>query len=390
MITPNGLVIKRMAEIIEEFNSSARATFGEAIDVSPVTPLGQLIGIFAEREATIWELMQDIYNNQYPTTASGISLDQATYLTGTTRRPATRSNIKMGIARGSQGTVVPAGTIIAVEGNPNAQFATENDATIDIPSGANYMSGNIIMNAVETGPLAVRGGTLTVIVTPVVGMTSFSNLDNAVMGSNVETDADLKARRTQELNLAGSGTLEAIRSALSARPTVTAVQVFQNNSAVQINNRPPHSIEILVLGDDEDDLAAAIFNVVGAGITMIGNVTKAVTDSQGHEQTIRFSRPTPVNVFVDFVIETTENFPGDGETQIKDGVLAWGDSLTIGQDIVLVGTDSLVCVLDKIPGIVSATVTIGRSAGNLEARNLQLETSEIAAFASDNITVTIN
>ena len=48
MITANGLVIKRLAQIIEEYNAAARATFGESIDVSPTNPLGQFIGIAGE------------------------------------------------------------------------------------------------------------------------------------------------------------------------------------------------------------------------------------------------------------------------------------------------------------------------------------------------------
>ena len=388
MITANGLVIKRLAQIIEEYNAAARATFGESIDVSPTNPLGQFIGIAGERESELWKLAQDVYNNQYPHTATERSLDLAVTLTGTRRKPATRSTIARGIARGADGTVVPAGTIIAVAGDPDAQFATENEATIDIADGANFISGDIALRAVYTGPVIARMGTLNVIVNPVSGMESFTNLDNAQVGSRLETDAELKARRTQELNLAGSSTIEAIRSDLSARANVTNVQVFQNASPLVINDRPPHSIEIVVQGDDDDDLAQTIFDLVAGGIATTGDITKTITDSQGFEQIIKFSRPTPVDIFVDFALDTTSDYPADGEALIKAAVLAYGRNLSIGENIVLIGSEPLIQVLDEIPGIVGATVRIGKSAATLMAENIQLNPDEIAVFVSDNITVT--
>ena len=155
-----------------------------------------------------------------------------------------------------------------------------------------------------------------------------------------------------------------------------------------INDRPPHSIEIVVQGDDDDDLAQTIFDLVAGGIATTGDITKTITDSQGFEQIIKFSRPTPVDIFVDFALDTTSDYPADGEALIKAAVLAYGRNLSIGENIVLIGSEPLIQVLDEIPGIVGATVRIGKSAATLMAENIQLNPDEIAVFVSDNITVT--
>ena len=74
-ITADGFVIKRMADIKSEMEASLRSAFGNQINLLPTELLGQIVGIMSEREAIVWELAEQIYNSQYPDTASGIQLD---------------------------------------------------------------------------------------------------------------------------------------------------------------------------------------------------------------------------------------------------------------------------------------------------------------------------
>ena len=75
MITDQGFQGRRLPAIVAELESSFRSEFGDNIDLRGNAPLGQIIGILAERETALWELAQDIYNSQYPNSASGRSLD---------------------------------------------------------------------------------------------------------------------------------------------------------------------------------------------------------------------------------------------------------------------------------------------------------------------------
>ena len=208
-----------------------------------------------------------------------------------------------------------------------------------------------------------------------------------MVGANAETDAELKLRRTQELNLAGVATVEAIKSRLSARADVEAVEVSQNTAAIEINGRPPHSVEVLIKGGDEAALATALFNLVGAGITYFGSVTRQITDSQGHQQTIRFSRPVEVPVFVEFTLSVTANYPADGDDRVKAAILAWGADAVIGRSVILLGSNALACVIDDIPGITSLSMKVGRAADELKNENLQIEPSELPTFDEANITI---
>lgn len=387
-LTTDGFKIKRLEDILEEIRQRFRDEFGDNIDLSDASPEGQIIAIFAERESLVWELAQDVYNSQYPLTSEGNQLDNVVSLTGTVRRGPQFSVVTSGVARGANGTIVPAGTIISVVGNSTARFITQENAVIDIVDGGTFKSANIELLAETAGPVLANAGTLTEIETPVGGMDSFTNELDADVGSNTETDAELKARRDQELQIAGAATIEAILSELNARELVEAVIVFQNNtSIIDSDGRPPHSLDIVVLGDDEDDLAEAIFLVVGGGIETIGDITKSVTDSQGFSQTVRFSRPTEVTIWLEADITKGALYPVDGDAQVEQAFLDYGSTLTVGQDIVVFGSNSLICAINDIPGILDIDIRIGKTNPPTTNDNVVIEPREIAKFDSSRITV---
>lgn len=388
-LTADGFKVKRLDDILTEIRGRFRDEFGDNIDLSDETPEGQIIAIFAERESLVWELAQDVYNSQYPLTAEGRQLDNVVSLTGTTRQGPQFSLVESGVARGANGTLVPAGTIISVQGNSAARFITQEDAVINIADGATFKSGPITLVAEESGPVQAPAGTLTVIETPVSGLNEFTNELDAEVGSNTETDAQLKARRDGELQIAGAATIEAILSELRARPLVEAVIVFQNNSSITDNDgRPPHSLDIVILGDDEQDLADAIFQVIGGGIETIGDITRTVVDSQGFNQEIKFSRPNEIEIYLEVdIIKDVNSYPVDGDAQVEQAFLDYANELTVGQDVVIFGSNSLICAINDIPGILDINIRIDRNPAPANDDNVIIDPREIAKFDSGRITV---
>ena len=83
-LTAEGLVTPTLTEIREEIDETVRNQFGQSVDLSDAEPLGQLVGIFAEREALLWELVEAAYNAQSPSSATGAALESLAELTGTT------------------------------------------------------------------------------------------------------------------------------------------------------------------------------------------------------------------------------------------------------------------------------------------------------------------
>jgi uncharacterized phage protein gp47/JayE len=92
-LTPTGLTIKRLPEIIAGLQVTAEQIFadlaptGDVVDTSAITALGRLIGLVAPSHADIWETLQDVHNSFSPQHASGIALDNIVALSGIARLP---------------------------------------------------------------------------------------------------------------------------------------------------------------------------------------------------------------------------------------------------------------------------------------------------------------
>lgn len=260
--------------------------------------------------------------------------------------------------------------------------------------GDSAKSGLINLTATQTGPISAPTGSLTVIETPVVGLASFTNEEDAELGRDIESDQEAKLRRELELELAGAATPNAIRADILEIDEVEAVVVFFNNLDItDFEGRPSHSVDIVVQGGDEDEIAVAIFNSVAAGIgyaDLPGTITKTVIDSQGFGQTVKFSRPTEVDIWVE--VDVTKDpalFPVDGDDQIADKILEWGNLRTIGQDVIVFGTDPLSCSFDEIPGMIDLVFRVGTSASPTNDDNITIAARELAKFDSARILVTI-
>ena len=135
-VTPQGFVSKRLADIKAEIENTIRATFGSGVNLDARGPFGQLIGVFAEREALIWELAELVYNSQFPQTADGAGVDNALSLVGLTRRNPTFSTAVLKCF-GDVGTVITSGSIISKFDDDTVQFLLTQTGTILAGTGTN-------------------------------------------------------------------------------------------------------------------------------------------------------------------------------------------------------------------------------------------------------------
>jgi uncharacterized phage protein gp47/JayE len=106
-LTSAGFVAKRLPEIRGDIEARLIEAFGDP-DLRAESIFGQLVGISAEDKALIWALIEEVYASQYPDTATGVSLDHVSSLTGVVRRPAVPTQVNA-IAYGVPGVVLFAG-----------------------------------------------------------------------------------------------------------------------------------------------------------------------------------------------------------------------------------------------------------------------------------------
>lgn len=438
-LTPEGFVLKPLDAISDELKEDLRGAYGQSLNFGPSSGFGQFVGIMSERHALLWQLAQEVHAAMDPDAAIGASLDAVSALTGTFREGAEKSAATL-TAIGTPGTILSAGRVVSVV-DIGTRFETLADATIlalaawqastayvlgqratntgkayqVITGGTSAASGgptttaaNITDNTVhwkylgtatgavdiaaeaqETGPLVALSGTLTVIETPVGGWVSVVNLLDAELGREIESDPDLRVRREEEIFGEGNAVLEAIKRGVLAVEDVEAVVVFQNTSLITDGDGVPgKAVEVLVQGGDDAAIRAALFAEVGAGIETHGTVSGTVTDSSGIVHTIKFSRPTERTVYsILDVVKDPAEFPADGATQIRDAVVAYGDTYPIGKDVVAHALRSRAFL---IPGVLNVTnAFIGVAPAPATEATISVTSRQRATFDTSRVTVNV-
>lgn len=143
-LTPQGFVPKQQATIITEIQSALQSAFGTSINLLPRSVFSQVLGIFSEREALLWQLAEAVYASQYPAGAEGTSVDNILALNNlrrlaareTVTAPTSTTGIPGLVLYGTPTTLIPAGSTLLVTGNTSLQFTTDADATIASPINA--------------------------------------------------------------------------------------------------------------------------------------------------------------------------------------------------------------------------------------------------------------
>jgi uncharacterized phage protein gp47/JayE len=255
---------------------------------------------------------------------------------------------------------------------------------------------DVTFTALDSGPFAALTGQITSIESPVSGWLSVRNMNDALVGAYVETDASLRNRREAELAGRGNGPLPAIRADLlkvgqgTANAVVDCV-VFENvTDVVDAFGIPAHSFEAVVLGGLDADIRQTIFDTKPAGIRPHGGVTGIVVDSTGISHTIKFSRPTTYSIWIE--IDVTYNaatWPLDGPAQVKAAILAAltpANGYTLGKDVTSWGIGAAV---DVVPGVLNVTaIRLGTAPAPVGTADIPIGIREVALFDSARILVT--
>lgn len=128
-LTPEGPNIKRLDAILEDMHTNLSERWGVNTRQNPESLLNHLLTNVADEIAGLWEFGEEVYHSQYPSTAEGISLDNAAQYGGSTRETAAKSYYPIHCT-GKDGTTLAAGTMIASDTNPAVQLTISDEKVI--------------------------------------------------------------------------------------------------------------------------------------------------------------------------------------------------------------------------------------------------------------------
>ena len=181
------------------------------------------------------------------------------------------------------------------------------------------------------------------------------------------------------MDYAGGVNADSIRAALLQNVDgIMEAKVFENDTDdVDDYGLPPHSIEAVVYGGLDSDIAQIIYKELGAGIQTTGQKVVEVITASGATKAIHFNRPHPVPVYVKVVglRAAIVAYIGDNES----GGVSIGETLY---------HQRLPAVLYKVPGVLDFDVLIGTDAENLQADNIPVDSR--SKVVTDDGMVTID
>lgn len=409
-VTTTGFVPKTIDDVRTGLNSLWRTVFGPTVNVDPSSRHGQMIGGFSGAIAEPWKLGESIAG--FFANPSGILLDYLSQLTGTIRKGATKSQVVLTLT-GTPAAPVVTGKVANVNGS-TVQFATKANATIvavtawatgisvstgdrrtaggnvyqastggitaasgsgptgtgsSIPDntvvwfflGAGTGAVDVAAEATVAGPFQGYSGTVTIISTPAAGWSGVYNVLDAVPGALAEQDPGLRVRRAQEVPAQGTSPIDALRAQLQRVNGVTFAVVFENTTDFTVDGTLPHTIECLVEGGADADIAQTIFASKAGGVGTSGTSTQNVTDSEGTTRAVNFSRVEDVDVWIAATLLKDPTYPPNGDDQVKDAAVAYGlEDLTPGISVYSAQVSAAILAKDDdgmqtIPGILTVT-----------------------------------
>lgn len=395
-LTPTGFNSKTAQVLLAEIEAAQRASLGSDLDTSAESPLGPLNAITAEKLRELWELAGIVSAARDPRNATGDALVGVCALTGTVPSGPQAGRVVLRVTLNAT-TTLPSGSVASVTGDSSNRWETTADAVNnDVVPADVYVAAR----STQTGALVANAGTIEDIATPVTGWTAVTNDADATPGRGTETDAELRIRREQELSRGGTTTLEAIRADLLALENDRGERLFDgcvvehNPSAfTDAEGRPPHTIEVVVQPSaayTADPVASGIlfaallWEVQPGGIEYYGALSATTVDSMGITRTVRSNEPDAVLVYVSLSIEVDEA-SYVGNAALKDALVAFGDGLSIGADVIRNRILTVVMDLEGVTDVLS--LTIGVTSVSLGTANISIQPRKRASFDTSRITV---
>ena len=228
-----GLIEPDTQDILAQVQAEYLGTFGADLNLAPNTPQGLLISAETLARSSVADNNAAIANQINPNRAGGIFLDALMSLTGASRSVGTPS-IALCTIGGVIGTSIPAGAQISDASGNLYQL----ESTTVIPLGGT-ISG-VAFTSVLNGAIPGTAGTLTVIVSNILGWETVTNPDDAILGQATQSDNAAKQLRQVTLGAQGNGLAQATIAAVSLLAPGTSLWFQENptSSPATINSVP--------------------------------------------------------------------------------------------------------------------------------------------------------
>ena len=295
IVDGNGISILTLTQIITNIINGTSdvpglvSIYGSDINTDSNTPDGQWINIFALSSEDIQQLCVQIYNSFDPTQAIGTALDALCQLNSSSlaRKGGIYTQVVVNVVCSSSFNLNGLDTsspFTISDANGNLFYLISSTTVSATTNALNFQSAQI-------GFIQVLPNTINVPVSIIAGVTSVNNPSSPYqIGSNQETDSQLRVRRSQSTAIPSQGFEQSLYGGLLQIDGLTAATVYENTTTVTaLSVVPGHSIWVICEGGSNSDIANTIYKYRNAGCGMYGSTTVSLTQSDGSTFQVSFS-----------------------------------------------------------------------------------------------------
>lgn len=386
-IDATGIHAPDYADILATLQARYRSIFGSDAYLEADSQDGQWLAILARGYSDLNAALIAAYNARSPSTAQGEGLSSVVKINNVRRQSASNSTVDVTLT-GEAGRAIFNGVVSDTAGSHKWSLPQ----SVVIGSGG---SVTVTATCQDKGAILAPAGTLTKIVTPTLGWLSVTNASDAAPGAPVERDSELRIRREQSTALSAITPLQAVTAAVAAVTGVARIKPYENDTnTVDINGIAPHSIALVVEGGDASAIAEQIRLKKGAGAGTFGTSTQVVTDEQGVNYLIRFSRPDQIAIKVEIELHALLGYTSIIGDTIASQVAAYVNNLDIGQDVVLTRLylpANLYGAADSAKfEILSGGITLAKVADSLGTADIAIAYNERATLAVSDVSIVVS
>jgi uncharacterized phage protein gp47/JayE len=381
-LTNTGFIVKTLEEINSSVDEKNKSILGSGTESRGEGAYITFRDSITLEISEMWQALLAITKQRGIQESEGVQLSSEASIVGITKAGKTQSIINNVEVFGSEGSIIPEFYQMQVL-STGQLFQTTQEYVVP---AVGLQPLIITLTALESGPVPCIAGDLTG--TYPIGITSIQSIEDAIVGRNEETDEEFKADYPNKIAQIGGGSLSAIVEGVRSVPGVVSATGRENRTGiVDAFDLSPFSFEIIVRGGTDQDIAEKIFEKSSAGGPITGNTT-VVLVYEGNNIPIKFSRPTPINIYIDVIISSyNTNFPSGGGTIIENNILSYGDTLNAGDDVLL---PSLQNAITNVPGILSYSLKFDVITPPVnEISNIIIDVNETAIIDSINLNVTV-
>lgn len=394
-ITGQGVIVPDTSTVLTDVQNMFKSVFGEDLDLSATTTQGRLIEMFQRNRSFCIQICALVSNMLNLNRATGFVLDDLGSLFLIERQPATHTTTTV-IMSGVPNTIIPVGTRLQT---------TNGDIFTNTQTYTIGVSGSVTAQyqSVETGEIPCPANTLTTVLDRINGLETVVNPSDPVLGSDLESDTEFRARIKESLNINSIAILSSIKSNLMAVSGVTDSYCYDNytGSSVTVDGItvPAHSILACVEGGNNQDVANVLYSKKTIGTGYITSATNLVTqtvidEAYGTTYTVKFMRPITSAMDVALTVSRQGYSGSDLEDAVKDAVMQWYNGEIDGVDGIRIGKavspfEISAAVSDVLPDIFITSVGVCAHGGTPASTTLTFGAVHKATLDRANISVTI-